>query len=118
MKQFSFILILLTISFFSSAQTSPCNDPKYVELKAKGVANLSESEMVYYNQKDKECNDFLKSSKSGVNSELVNETNKAMENRNQQQKAVRKQVAKNKGRGIIYLILLGGLLYAAATVNK
>lgn len=61
MKRFSIIVLVLSlVSSCASpphldATKDPCQDPRYIDLKAKGVSNLTPTELSYYLQKDGDC---------------------------------------------------------------
>jgi len=112
MKQLLLLFLLSLLTNFSYSQTteSPCNDPKFLELKKKGVENLSESEIVYYNQKEKECTLFMNSNQSNT-SELA-KVNDAINQKNKSEKFYTK--ARNKSNIKFWLwvaFLIGGLVY-------
>jgi hypothetical protein len=56
-------LILLSASLVSSCASpphldttkDPCHDSRYIDLKAKGVSNLTPAELSYYLQKEGDC---------------------------------------------------------------
>jgi len=54
-------LMITSISGFAQSQIpSPCNDSLYVVLKSKTIAQMTEREFAYFNQKEKDCSEFRK----------------------------------------------------------
>ncbi len=43
-----------------SAVVSPCNDSLYTVLKSRPIAQMSDREFAYFNQKEKDCAEFRK----------------------------------------------------------
>ena len=63
MKKIVFTIALLSVSILGFSQTpipSPCNDSLYVVLKSKTIAQMTEREFTYFNQKEKDCSEFRK----------------------------------------------------------
>ena len=63
MKKSIIILCLLSISTIGISQNvipSPCNDSLYVVLKTKSIAQMTDREFAYFNQKEKGCSEFRK----------------------------------------------------------
>ena len=63
MKKSVIILTLLTTSITGFSQSpipSPCSDSIYVVLKSKTIAQMTEREFTYFNQKEKDCSEFRK----------------------------------------------------------
>jgi len=109
MKKLLFVFTMLLIGCVTFAQTSPCDDPKFLDLKKKGVANLTESEMSYYAQKDKECDQFTKSQKVD-NSTEVAAANNRIDQKNKQEKATRNNNVKSWGKFWFWMAAIVGLL--------
>lgn len=110
MKNILFTLTMLLIVCVANAQTSPCDDPKFLELKKKGVANLNETEMSYYAQKDKECEQFSKTQNVDHSTEVANANNR-VEQKNKQEQAVRKNNVKSWGKFWFWMGAIVALLY-------
>lgn len=63
MKKSIIILSLLSISTIGISQNvipSPCNDSLYVVLKTKSIAQMTDREFAYFNQKEKDCSEYRK----------------------------------------------------------
>jgi hypothetical protein len=63
MKKSVIILTLLTTSITGFSQSpipSPCSDSIYVVLKSKTIAQMTEREFTYFNQKEKDCSEYRK----------------------------------------------------------
>jgi hypothetical protein len=63
MKKIVFTIALLSVSILGFSQTpipSPCSDSLYVVLKSKTIAQMTEREFTYFNQKEKDCSEFRK----------------------------------------------------------
>ena len=63
MKKLVFTIALLSISILGFSQSpiqSPCSDSLYVALKTKTIAQMTEREFAYFNQKEKDCSEFRK----------------------------------------------------------
>lgn len=63
MKKFVIIVTLLAAAISGYAQSpipSPCSDSLYVALKTKTIAQMTEREFAYFNQKEKDCSEFRK----------------------------------------------------------
>ena len=59
-KFFSFIFIWLSIAMAQGY--SPCDDERFLELKSKSLDDMSDREYQYFNEKNKECSEYKKSS--------------------------------------------------------
>ena len=63
MKKLVFSIALLSVSILGFSQSpiqSPCSDSLYVSLKSKSIAQMTEREFAYFNQKEKDCAEFRK----------------------------------------------------------
>ena len=63
MKKLVIIITLMITSISGFAQSpipSPCSDSLYVSLKTKTIAQMTEREFAYFNQKEKDCAEFRK----------------------------------------------------------
>ncbi len=63
MKKIVFTIALLSASLVGFSQSpiqSPCSDSLYVSLKTKTIAQMTEREFAYFNQKEKDCAEFRK----------------------------------------------------------
>ena len=82
MKKLALTIALLTGSFVGFSQSpipSPCNDSLYVALKSKTIAQMSDREFAYFNQKEKDCSEFRKAQmQEEVKVETLNITKKTM----------------------------------------
>ncbi len=82
MKKLVIIVTLLLASISGYAQSpipSPCNDSLYVELKSKTIAQMTDREFAYFNQKEKDCSEFRKAQmQEEVKVETLNITKKTM----------------------------------------
>jgi hypothetical protein len=82
MKKLVIIVTLLSISISGFSQSpiqSPCNDSLYVVLKNKTIAQMTEREFTYFNQKEKDCSEFRKAlMQEEVKIETLNITKKTM----------------------------------------
>ena len=82
MKKIVFTIALLFVSILGFAQTpiqSPCSDSLYVVLKTKTIAQMTEREFTYFNQKEKDCSEFRKAlMQEEVKIETLNITKKTM----------------------------------------
>lgn len=82
MKKLVLTIALLTgslVSFSQSPIQSPCSDSLYVVLKTKTIAQMTEREFTYFNQKEKDCSEFRKAlMQEEVKIETLNITKKTM----------------------------------------
>jgi hypothetical protein len=82
MKKLVIVVTLLTTSISGFSQSpiqSPCNDSLYVVLKNKTIAQMTEREFTYFNQKEKDCSEFRKAlMQEEVKIETLNITKKTM----------------------------------------
>lgn len=63
MKKIVFTIALLSASMVGFSQSpiqSPCSDSLYVSLKTKNIAQMTDREFAYFNQKEKDCSEFRK----------------------------------------------------------
>ena len=109
MKKLLLVFTSLLIFSITFAQTSPCDDPKFIDLKKKGIANLTETEMSYYAQKDKECEQFTKS-QNVDNSTAVANANSKIDQKHKQEKAIRNNNIKSWGKFWFWMAAIVGLL--------
>ncbi len=66
-------------SFSQSTIESPCQDSLYVSLKTKPIAQMSDREFAYFNQKEKDCSEFRKAlMQEEVKIETLKTTKKTM----------------------------------------
>ena len=83
MKKSVIILTLLTTSITGFSQSpipSPCSDSLYVVLKTKTIAQMTEREFSYFNQKEKDCSEFRKAQmQEEVKVETLNVAKKTMD---------------------------------------
>lgn len=95
MRKLLFTLCAFFLVSIGIAQIStPCEDVKFIELKKKGIANLSESEMSYYSQKEKECDQYTNSLKTADNK--LAEVNSAIQQKNLNES--RQKAKKTRGK--------------------
>jgi len=105
MKKYLLFLSLIlsaVISFAQQRQASPCNDSLFVQLQAKGVTSLNETEFAYYSQKEKDCEAFTKS--------LANDQNKVSQVNKEQENFIKdadKAIKKNKNKLVRLWVVLG-----------
>ena len=82
MKKLVFTIALLSVSILGFSQSpiqSPCSDSLYLALKAKTIAQMTEREFAYFNQKEKDCSEFRKAlMQEEVKIETLNITKKTM----------------------------------------
>ena len=82
MKKILVSITLLSASMVGFSQSpiqSPCSDSLYVALKAKTIAQMTEREFAYFNQKEKDCSEFRKAlMQEEVKIETLNITKKTM----------------------------------------
>jgi len=64
----NFVLLLSTFCLLF-ANSSPCDDELYVELKKKNINEMSDREYEYFINKDKQCNEY-RSPKDNINNNL------------------------------------------------
>ncbi len=63
MKKLVLVLALAVMSLSvngQSAVVSPCNDSLYTVLKTRSIAQMTDREFAYFNQKEKDCAEFRK----------------------------------------------------------
>lgn len=63
MKKSVFTIALLSVSILGFSQSpipTPCSDSLYVVLKSKPIAQMTDREFAYFNQKEKDCSEFRK----------------------------------------------------------
>ena len=112
MKKLLLVFTSLLIFGITFAQTSPCDDPKFLDLKKKGVANLSENEMTYYAQKVKECDNYQKNANTNT-SAAVAQADNAIAQKHQQEKTYRKNKTKRKISTWFWISVFGAAVYFA-----
>jgi hypothetical protein len=82
MKKLVFCMSLLVGSLSASGQSavvSPCNDSLYTVLKSRPIAQMSDREFAYFNQKEKDCAEFRKAQmQEEVKVESLNVAKKTM----------------------------------------
>jgi hypothetical protein len=82
MKKIVFTIALLSVTMVGFSQSpiqSPCSDSLYVVLKTKTIAQMTEREFTYFNQKEKDCSEFRKAlMQEEVKIETLNITKKTM----------------------------------------
>ncbi len=82
MKKSVFTITLLSIAIVGFSQSpiqSPCKDSLYVYLKTKTIAQMTEREFTYFNQKEKDCSEFRKAlMQEEVKIETLNITKKTI----------------------------------------
>ena len=82
MKKIVFTIALLSVTMVGFSQSpiqSPCSDSLYVALKTKTIAQMTEREFAYFNQKEKDCSEFRKAlMQEEVKIETLNITKKTM----------------------------------------
>ena len=82
MKKIVLTIVLLSASLVGISQSpipSPCNDSLYVVLKSKTIAQMTDREFAYFNQKEKDCSEFRKAQmQEEVKVETLNITKKTM----------------------------------------
>ena len=109
MKSFIFLMfsmIILTTAF--SQTSSPCNDQKFIELRKKGIENLSESEIAYYTQKEKECDQFTKSIQN--NASNLENVNRQINQKNKSEEEYRAAKSKKTFKAWFWFITIFGVL--------
>jgi len=112
MKSIIFLMLGMFIITSSIAQTSsPCDDLKFLELKKRGVENLSESEMTYYSQKEKECDQYLKASQN--NSKVLAQVNSEINQKNNTEKQYQARKTKRKISTWFWVTVFGAAVYFA-----
>jgi len=112
MKKFLIALSMIFIVCATFAQTSPCDDPKFLDLKKKGVANLTETEMSYYAQKEKECDQFTKS-QNVDNTIAISNAENAIQRKHQSQRAESGRKVRRKISTWFWISVFGAAVYFA-----
>lgn len=114
MKKLFLLFTLFVFVFFAKAQTSstttPCNDPMYLELQKKGVANLTETEMTYYNKMKNECDQLNKKETTSVLAASVLLANQAIDQKHKQEKALKNNNVKMWAKFWFWTAAIVGLL--------
>ena len=112
MKKLLLVFTSLLIFSITFAQTSPCDDPKFIDLKKKGIANLTETEMSYYAQKDKECEQFTKS-QNVDNTIAISKAENAIQKKHQSQRAESGRKVRRKISTWFWISVFGAAVYFA-----
>jgi hypothetical protein len=74
------LISVTMVGFSQSPIQSPCSDSLYVALKTKTIAQMTEREFAYFNQKEKDCSEFRKAlMQEEVKVETLNVAKKTMD---------------------------------------
>lgn len=83
MKTLITLVVLCFVNAVSgqTVHTSPCNDSLYMSLKTVPMNKMTDREFEYFQQKDKDCNEFQKEElvQKSQTKNLTNQTNAAKE---------------------------------------